>query len=264
VGGKGINVSKMLSRLGVANTAWCFTGGASGRECEAWLESKHFSFHAFATTESTRTGTVIRSRNQPETTFLGPDIAPSPAAITSCAAELDRQPDAQVLALCGSFPGWNDSSFDVLRGALERWSVRGILAVDTYGPSLAWLVRKKVALVKINAVELQSLGGAASISDALSALASLPVARWVISNGPNEVTFREDQKGKLQTITPPRVQEISATGSGDVMFACLLHGLFGHQVPLNIALDRAVQMAAANAAHPGVAEFPDLPHMSSW
>jgi 1-phosphofructokinase len=30
VGGKGINVSKMLTRLGAANTALCFTGGAAG------------------------------------------------------------------------------------------------------------------------------------------------------------------------------------------------------------------------------------------
>ena len=33
VGGKGINVSKMLNRHRVANTALCFTGGAPGAEC---------------------------------------------------------------------------------------------------------------------------------------------------------------------------------------------------------------------------------------
>lgn len=35
VGGKGINVSKMLTRLRVPNTALCFTGGAPGAECAA-------------------------------------------------------------------------------------------------------------------------------------------------------------------------------------------------------------------------------------
>ena len=56
VGGKGINVSKMLTRLGVANTALCFTGGAPGAECEAWLREHRFSFRAFATTSPTRAG----------------------------------------------------------------------------------------------------------------------------------------------------------------------------------------------------------------
>ena len=58
VGGKGINVSKMLTRLGVANTALCFVGGPTGAECEGWLRRRDFSFHAFPTTTPTRTGTV--------------------------------------------------------------------------------------------------------------------------------------------------------------------------------------------------------------
>jgi hypothetical protein len=44
VGGKGINVSKMLNRLGSPNTALCFVGGAPGAECAAWLETRGFSF----------------------------------------------------------------------------------------------------------------------------------------------------------------------------------------------------------------------------
>ena len=87
VGGKGINVSKMLRRLGAANTALCFTGGAPGAECEAWLRERGFTFHAFATTTPTRSGTVVRDRSgvAAETTFLGPDAAPHPAAVQACA-----------------------------------------------------------------------------------------------------------------------------------------------------------------------------------
>ena len=33
VGGKGINVAKMLTRLGAPNSALGFTGGATGEEC---------------------------------------------------------------------------------------------------------------------------------------------------------------------------------------------------------------------------------------
>src|SRR5437016_3390897 len=78
VGGKGINVSKMLNRLGAANTALCFTGGATGDECEAWLHERKFVFRAFRGARATRAGTVVRDATgrQRETTFLGPDAPP--------------------------------------------------------------------------------------------------------------------------------------------------------------------------------------------
>src|SRR4051812_30706238 len=62
VGGKGVNVSKMLTRLGAPNTALCFVGGASGAECEAWLRDRRLAYRAFPTTTPTRTGTVVRGR----------------------------------------------------------------------------------------------------------------------------------------------------------------------------------------------------------
>src|SRR5262249_4037235 len=109
VGGKGINVAKMLNRLGVSNTALCFTGGSPGSECERWLRERGFAFRAFASQSPTRAGIVVRTTNGevPETTFLGPDAPPDAGAIAACAEFLGAQPDDQVLAICGSFPGWS-------------------------------------------------------------------------------------------------------------------------------------------------------------
>src|SRR3954452_22748115 len=56
VGGKGINVSKMLNRLRSPNTALCFAGGNSGTESEAWLRASGFKFRTFPTRASTRNG----------------------------------------------------------------------------------------------------------------------------------------------------------------------------------------------------------------
>src|SRR6476619_931135 len=89
VGGKGINVSKMLNRLGVPNVALCFVGGATGAECEAWLTERHFAHTTVNTGGNTRSGTVVRAAGQPETTFLGPDVAPDADALRDCAAFLD-------------------------------------------------------------------------------------------------------------------------------------------------------------------------------
>ena len=255
VGGKGINVSKMLNRLGAANTALCFTGGAPGTECEAWLRERGFTFRSFRTTTPTRCGTVIRDRSgaHAETTFLGPDAAPDAAAVRACADFLDTQPAGRVLALCGSFPGWGSGEFDPLRAALTRWLERGTLAGDSYGPPLAWLAARPVALIKINATELRSLTSAADLAH-LPIGADARAQSWVVTDGPAPVQFR-DRDGVLGTLLPPPVQEVSPTGSGDVLFACLLDALFRRGAALREAVTFALPYAAANAAHAGIAEF---------
>lgn len=251
VGGKGINVSKMLDRLGAPNTALCFTGGTSGEECAAWLRAKEFSFRAFATTTPTRGGTVVRDRSgeRSETTFLGPDAAPDPKAIRACAKFLRAQRKHHVLAVCGSLPGWESAAFDPLREALARWAARGALVVDTYGPPLKWFVEQNVELVKINASELAGSFPGATL-DAMPG----NVRRWIITDGPRPVRIRDDTGGTAQ-LFPPIVKEISPTGSGDVLLACVLVALFHRAGSLRDAVGFALPYAAANAAHPGVAEF---------
>lgn len=250
VGGKGINVSKMLGRLGVPNTALCFTGGATGAECDAWLARSRLVHRSFPSTTPTRAGTVVRGPlgtwDAPgETTFLGPDAPPGADAIRACADFLATQPDGALLALCGSMPGWSDASFDPLRTVLRRWLERGTLAIDTYGPPLVELATWPVHLVKINADERASLS---------TAIAGLPVQRWIVTDGPRDVWLR-DRDGASCTLTPPATKEVSATGSGDVLFACVLEQLFLRGASLSAAVAAALPYAAANAGHPGVAEF---------
>lgn len=261
VGGKGINVSKMLHRLGVPTLALCFTGGATGAECEAWLMMQPFRHHAFSARYATRVGLVVRGGRQPETTFLGPDAAPDGDAILACAEYLDRQPAGQVLAVCGSIPGWAAKEFDPLRAALQRWIQRGILAVDTYGPPLAWFAAQPLALVKINAGELRTLfpdEPASATTEALldTATRRWPVRRWIVTDGGGPAWFCEEG-GAPASLQPPSVVEVSATGSGDVLFACVLDAFFRRSSTLAAAVAGALPLAAANAAHPGIAEFPD-------
>jgi fructose-1-phosphate kinase PfkB-like protein len=263
VGGKGINVSKMLTRLGDANTALCFPGGASGAECTDWLRARGFSFHPFPTQSPTRTGLVVRADGRPETTFLGPDSPPDATAFRACADYLDALPDNTVLALCGSFPAWDTAGAEPLRSALERLVTRGTLCADTYGPPLAWIVQRPVALVKINRHEFDSL-----LPDSphrsppgirlTEAAARWPVQRWIVTDGPHDVSAveRSTQPSPASSQRPPHVAEISATGSGDVFFACVLHALITRRLSLTDAISFALPFAAANTAHLGIADFP--------
>ncbi|MBS0662398.1 MAG: hypothetical protein JSR48_03990 [Verrucomicrobia bacterium] len=261
VGGKGINVSKMLHRLGAPTTALCFVGGAPGAECAGWLKARDFATHAIATGGSTRVGLVVRATGRAETTFLGPDVPPDAAAIAACVAWLAEQPDGQVLAICGSLPGWTASHFEPMRSALAAWLGRGRLAVDSYGPPLAWFATQPVDLVKINAAELRTLfpGSAADTPTSrllAEAATRWPVRRWIVTDGPAPAWHCAHQ-GRPEAVVPPKVTEVSATGSGDVLFACVLDRLFRRGDGLGAALTAALPYAAANAAHPGIAEFPE-------
>ena len=263
VGGKGINVSKMLTRLGAANSAICFPGGATGALVEAWLRERGFVLKTFpSAAPETRSGVVIRSLRT-ETTFLGPDQPLDPAAVRSAAAILAVEPKESVLAVCGSIPGWEGSTGAAFRELFQSW--RGQLVADTYGPPLKWLVERPHALVKINREEFDRLvppppGDKSELAFTMrlaETVARYPVAAWIISDGAKPV-WCAVKDGTTSTLRPPPIREISATGSGDVLLAALLHAHFNLVRPWPEALAYALPLASANAAHEGVAEFPLL------
>jgi 1-phosphofructokinase len=260
VGGKGINVAKMLGRLGNPATALGFEGGGAGAECGAWLRAQGIPWVGVATVGATRTGLVVRSAPRAETTFLGPDAPPDASSVQAAADYLEAQPDGQVLAVCGSIPGWDEAPFDPLREAFAHWAARGLMFVDTYGPPLAWFALRPAALIKINRTEFNGLfsaaEGAAPVADRLRDLGrERPARAWIVTDGPRPVWLGESG-GEPRSFGVPPVREISATGSGDVVLAALLHARLGRGLDWPEAVAFALPYAAANAAHPGVADFP--------
>ena len=73
VGGKGINVSKMLMRLARDTTAICFPGGIFGEYCRSWLDAEGIPYRAFTRGCATRSGSIIRAPGKPEISILGLD-----------------------------------------------------------------------------------------------------------------------------------------------------------------------------------------------
>src|SRR5204862_550154 len=137
-----------------------------------------------------------------------------------------------VLAISGSIPGWPSPDFDILRDALHRWLERGPLIVDTYGPPLAWFADRAATFVRINRTELETL---AQLPDKKASTGELlrhardkfRALRWAITDGPAPVWF-VNETNDPETMTSPRVRQASATGSGDVMLACVLFARY-HQ-----------------------------------
>lgn len=262
VGGKGINVTRLLTRFGADTVALAFPGGQAGVRCVEWMRAHHLAHQVFPVTAETRTGAVVRAPGRAETTFLGTENQIEAGAIAACAAWLEAQPDGQVLSIGGSIPAWLEAKWDPLRHACERWSARGPLIVDTYGPPLEWFAARPAALVKINRREFAGLalreGGVATderMPELLAHVGATSLVRsWVITDGPNLVWSR-DRDGVVTGTPPPLVEEISPTGSGDVFLAGLLHALYVQPRGLAEAVAFALPLGAANAASPDVAEF---------
>ncbi len=257
VGGKGINVSKMLNRLGARNEAICFPGGAVGDQCLSWLKKLGFDVRPFPASAETRTGLTVRSPSVPETCFLGIDQPLDPDAINACCRHLMSLPEGDVLAICGSIPGWEQPIFDPLREALDSVLSQLVVVVDTYGPPLAWFTKKPVALIKVNGREFSQLTPY-GIPAALHAVksAGLPPRAWIVTNGPHKTKGLDSGHGYWEKMSPP-VDVVSPVGSGDIFLAVLLHAHFNLGMPLADAADEAIPHAAANSASPGIANHSD-------
>lgn len=259
-GGKGINVSKMLTRLGVYNEAVCFPGGFNGARCLQWLEKKNIRVRAYPDGCSTRSGVVVRSERISETTFLGEDSIVSPEAVEQCVADLSEQSNHFILAICGAIQDWEGTQWDSLRGFIANRRVECHLVVDTYGPALNWLLTQKPELVKINRDELQLLACEPhkqwSTPDLLDELSKQYQARrWIITNGAEDIWYKH-KKAPCESHTPPKTVCVSATGCGDVFFATIINELYNNKSPiLKDAIAKAADYSSRNAAKLTIAEF---------
>ncbi|MBC2605849.1 PfkB family carbohydrate kinase [Pelagicoccus albus] len=260
VGGKGINVSKMLNLLGAENQALCFPGGNLGPACEAWLAETGISTLAFREGCETRSGAVIRSGEAVETTFLGLDSTVSVSAIREAVAALAAISEPFVFAVCGSVQGWEDPRWDVLRDWIENRGEHVSLVVDNYGPSLPWFANQRPEIIKFNRDELEILfeGEERSLpTPELIGRARERYAcdRWMVTNGEKEV-WVQDQDGTASSFQPRSVECISPVGCGDVSFATLIDCLYNKSgYDLRSAAELASEYASRSAASAGIADF---------
>jgi fructose-1-phosphate kinase PfkB-like protein len=256
VGGKGINVSRILKRLGSETLAMGFAGGKLADFCSAWLEQQQIAYKFFPLEEGVRPGLVVREAEHPgeETTFLGSDLA-VPVAAWKAACQFAGQSRPHWLAICGSIPGWNGSWSRAVASVMDS-KVR--IAVDTYGPPLEALVKLPLDLVKINRTELDRLFPGKESEPTVDVITgvkkSSPVRNWIITDGPRAIIC-VIEAGTTLTLTPAPIKEISPTGSGDTFLAALLNK-WPEGGDLREALAFAGACATASAASPGIGDFP--------
>ncbi|MFC2401628.1 MAG: 1-phosphofructokinase [Streptococcus sobrinus] len=101
-GGKGINVSRILQRLGVENTATGFLGGFTGKFVEDGLKAEAIATKFVQVDQDTRINVKIKADDETEINGTGPQISPDQLAqLEAILSELSAE-DTVVFA--GSAP----------------------------------------------------------------------------------------------------------------------------------------------------------------
>ena len=260
VGGKGINVSKMLQRLGAETTALCFPGGDFGPICEQWLTNQNRHFKSFSSGCITRSGTIVRAPHSEEISVLGIDSHVSADSVQDCVNYLKGLSGHYVLAICGVFQEWNNPNWDTLRDWLPNRGEHVHLAVDTYGASLPWFARQKPDVIKINRQELETFFdenvSVPPTDDLMKRVAkNYNCPLWIVTDGEAK-TWTLKPGGQPRATQPPIAECISPIGCGDVFFATFLDQQINHpENSLESAIELAANYASRNAASSEIATF---------
>ncbi len=253
-GGKGFNVSRLLTGLGVSSTAIGFLGGAAGRLLQLGLVSLGIVTDFVWIPGDTRTNVSIVTQSHDhyiKANEKGPPVEPAKQR------ELLDKIDAQAQrgdwwVLAGSLPpGVADEYYARIVSVLNR---HGALAVlDTTGEALRLGCAEKPYLVKPNAEEARALTGLpmdtpAEIAAGAAAVRRLGARNVVVSMG-KAGALLQTSAGTWLAHSPPIV-ETNPIGAGDSMVGGLVWALT-QGIALKEALGWGVASGAAAASLPG-------------
>ncbi len=226
-GGKGINVSLMLTRLGVENTALGFAAGFTG---EALLgELARLGVCAdFIRLAQGLTRINVKLKGETETEVNGPGPVPDTQAMGQLKEKLRALPDGSVLVLSGSLPaGMPQDTYAGLMSELKGKNLR--VVVDTAGEALNCALSFHPFLIKPNAAELGALFGRSAVREYVDIKTCAEVlagqgARNVLISMAGDGAFLLDEAGRIHLCGAPDGTVRNSVGAGDAMVAGFLAG----------------------------------------
>jgi 1-phosphofructokinase family hexose kinase len=260
-GGKGINVARALKRLDIPVVATGLAGGRTGTRIVEELTSEAILNDFVRIADESRTSTAVvdpTAATYTEINEWGPHVEPEELAmLLDKISYLARGADMVVFA--GTLPRGVDDSFyaEAIR-ELNRRHVRAVL--DSEGPPLRFGVEAEVFLVTPNQREAEGLVGQEFSDDedclmAVDRIADMGARNVLLTTEARSFAlFREDRKRLLFRAIAPRVEPVSAVGSGDVLLAAFLAARLADR-SLEDSLRSAVSAGAASTLEVGAGRF---------
>ena len=247
-GGKGINVSLMLARLGLPTCALGFAAGPTGQMFSELLAETGIASDFIALDcGMTRINVKIKSAAESELNAAGPEV--SAEALRALEQKLGGLCTGDTLVLSGSVP--QGVPCDIYARLAHRAAQAGAFAVvDAAGQALADALTEHPFLIKPNLDELRGLTGCTphSLDHLVESVRGLQQqgAQNVLVSLAGEGAVLVPCEGKALTIPAPHGRVRNSVGAGDCMVAGFLSGLYQTR-EFPTALQAAVAAGSASA-----------------
>lgn len=218
-GGKGINVSRVLQRLGVGNTATGFLGGFTGHFIEDSLKNEGIEKAFVKVDQDTRINVKIKSQEETEINGQGPMI--SQEQLEALKAKLSQLTSDDTVVFAGSAPANLGNAIYKELIPLVRKSGAQVVC-DFEGQPLLDALANNPLLVKPNNHELEAIFGVPlnSLNDVET------YARRILEMGAQHVLISMAGDGALLVTEeatyfakPIKGQVKNSVGAGDSMVA---------------------------------------------
>ena len=260
-GGGGVNVARLLHRMGADVAAWTLTGGPAGAKVQQLLEREGVPALCLPIADDTRENlSVFETATGQEFRFVlpGPLLAAGEwQAMLERLESLPSLPSApRWLVASGSLAlGMPDDFYAQAARIAQRKGAR--FALDSSGPALAAALQAGVALVKPSLRELRELTGQA-LPDAPAWQAA---AQELVRSGQAELVALSlgaqggliaDRDGVWQAPALQVPTATGTTGAGDCFLAAILWALEQGAAPPE-ALRWGMAAGAATLLAPGTA-----------
>lgn len=225
-GGKGNNVSVILSNLGHSSKALGFTAGFTGEALENMLKEFGCDTAFIRLPEgSTRINVKINAGEETEINGQGPVITEE--AQQALFEQLDALKEEDILVLAGSIP--NTLPSDIYERILEHLQGRGIhFVVDATKDLLLKVLKYHPFLIKPNNHELGEMFGVTlKTSDEIVAYAKKLQemgAENVLVSMAGDGAILLTEEGVIYEAKPPKGKVLNSVGAGDSMVAGFLTG----------------------------------------
>ncbi len=224
VGGKGINISMMLDRIGIANRAIGFVAGFTGEEILKRLDDAGIG-HDFIRTDSgfSRINVKLIDGTLTEINGIGPAIGSK--EIVALSDRLDDLDENDFVIFTGNIPASVDT--DTYVRLLQKINERKArLVVDTSGEKLKQSLEQKPFLIKPNLAELEELfqHKIGSMEEAIcyAIKAKDAGASNVIVSLGADGAILVDENGCCRHAKSPEISTRNSVGAGDVLLASFL------------------------------------------
>lgn len=251
-GGKGINVSAVLSELRVDTTALGFTAGFTGEALEKAVGEMGVKADFIRLKKgNTRINVKLKGNEETEINAAGPHIEED--ELNHLFEKLESIKSGDTLVLAGSIPA--SLPKDVYEKIAEKLQNKGIrLVVDATGNLLLKVLKYKPFLIKPNRQELEEIIGKEiktedELISAANVLKEKGAENVLVSLG-SEGAILLDSNGKIYKQSAFKVKAVNTIGSGDSMIAGFLAGC---EKGYEYALKLGAAAGAATAALPALA-----------